>query len=380
VISASALALLAGSSASASADFVVDLLAGTDSNPLRVQSDGPDGWFSELRLAGAATGRLSPRAAWRASGVVSARGYESSSRDAGTEAGSGRLGLDLSLGPVERARGVLSLGLVGAVDRSTFTDRASGEVYVVEAEPATLPPTLVAIPDRFDAATVGAYVDADLRLGSRVAGFVASTIESVDFLEEYGDRTALDSLDYRALTLEPGLRIALHANATLRCSVAWTDLEYEEQAGLDASGEAIAGTTRSYRASEARLAVSLEPAARWALDVGVRGGPRRDAQAGYYDLDSIGAAIGVRHRPSWRTQLQLAASTRDVDYVRATVIDSTSAELRGSRADRVAGRFDYDVRRPTTVYGEVGVESIKNNDPVFAHDRRWIAIGLRYRP
>ncbi len=374
------MALLAGPAFAASADLVVDLVAGSDTNPLQMQNDGPNGLFSELRLAAGAGGRMGPRVGWRFSGTVAARAYASPVQDANTESGYARLGLDVSLGAADHQRGVLSLGLLGVVDRSTFTDRTTGGVYVVDSDPLTVPPTTVPIPDRFDSVTTGAFADANFRLGPRLAAFVASTLESVDFVEEYDDRTPLESLDYRAVTVEPGLRVALHPTATLRCSVALTDLDYAEQPALAVDGQPVPGATREYRSADLRVALTLAPFSRWSFDVGLRGGPRSDTQAGYYDLDALGASVGVTHRPSWRTQVQVAASTREVEYVRAPVTDSADGELRGSRVDRLAGRFDYDVRRPATLYAETGVERVENNDPVYAHDRSWLAVGLRYRP
>jgi len=373
-------ALLVGPTLAASADFAVDLVVGSDTNPLQVEDDGPNGLFSEIRMGAGASGRMSPRVGWRFSGAVAVRAYESSVEDAATEAGYGRLGLEWLLGSTTGRPGVLGFGIQAGVDRSTFTDRATGDVYVVDPDPITTPPTSIPIPNRFDAATAGAYVDANVRLGRRAGAFVTATMESTHFLESYEAETSLESLDYDVVTVEPGVRVALHSTAALRCSIALIALDYDEQPALASDGQPVPGTTREYRTTDLRVALSLAPFSRWSFDIGLRGGPRSDTQAGYYDLDTLGASVAMTHRPSWRTRLQLSASSRDVDYARAPVTSSPDGELRGSRVDRLAGRFDYDLRRPTTVYAETGVERVQNNDPVFAHDRSWLAVGIRYRP
>jgi hypothetical protein len=373
-------AALGHTDARADAALTIDVLAGVDTNPLEIQDDGPGGAYSEVRISTSGSVPLSPRSTLRLSGTVGARVYDSSVADAGRELGLGRIGFETTFGPIANRPVVLGIGVLGAIDRSTFTDPATGRVYTVDAEPATVPPTAVPIPRRFDSDTSGGFVDAHFRLGRRVSAFVASTIQSVDFVEEYGDRTALESLDYRLLVVEPGVRISLHQTAALRFSVASTDVEYDEQPAIDTSGVAVPGVSRAYRATDLHLALSLVPAARFRLDVDLRGGARTDAYAGYYDLDALGASIRASHRPNWRTRLELVASSRDVAYAHAAVTTSVEGRLRGSRADRFAGRVEYDLRRSTTLYTETGVENVDNNDAELAHGRSWLAVGLRYRP
>ncbi len=371
---------LRATGAAAEGSLAVDVVVGVDTNPLEMQSDGPNGAYSEVRVGAGAAVPLSQRLALRLAGSVAARAYGSSTADAGTTAGYGRAGVDCVLGPIERRPVVVGVGLLGAVDRSTFTDRATGRVYTVEAEPATAPQTAIAVPGRFDANTTGAFVDANVRLARRVSAFVSSTLESTDFVEEYGDRTALDSLDYRAWTVEPGVRLSVHRIAALRVSVAASGLTYDEQPALEDDGRPVAGVDRAYRGTDVRVALTVAPSARWAFDFGVRGGPRTDTYAGYYDLDALGTSLGATYRPSWRTRVELVASSRGVEYDHAPVATSPEGQLRGGRVDRFAGRLDFDLTRPTTLFAESGVERVDNNDALFAHDRSWLALGLRYRP
>jgi hypothetical protein len=366
--------------AAASGSLTVDLLAGIDTNPLEVEDDGPNGAYAEMRIGAGATVPLGQRVGLRLGGTIAARAYDTSTADAGTETGYGRVGFDCVIGRIDRRTVVLGVGLLGAVDRSTFTDRATGRVYTVEAEPATLPPTLVAVPGRFDANTTGAFLDVDARLSHRVHAFLSSTLESTDFVEEYDARTALDSLDYRAWTVEPGLRLAVSRIAALRVSLAASALAYESQPALERNGAPAPGVDRAYRGADLRLALSVSPWARWAFDLGLRGGPRTDTYAGYYDLAALGTSLGATYRPSWRTRFEIVASSRAVEYDHAPVTTSTDGELRGSRVDRLTGRLDYDLYRPTTLFAESGVERASNNDALYTHDRSWLALGLRYRP
>ena len=366
--------------AAASGSVTIDLLAGVDTNPLEIQDDGPNGAFSEIRIGAGTSVPLSQRVGFRLGGTVAARAYDSSTSNAGTETGYARLGFDCVVGPIDRRPVVVGVGLFGAVDRSTFTDRATGRVYTVEAEPASVPATLVAVPGRFDSNTAGAFLDLNFRLAPRVNAFVSSTLESADFVDEYGERTTLESLDYRAWTVEPGMRLSLNRISALRVSVAASGLSYDEQSALEPDGAPATGVDRAYRGADVRLTLSLAPWSRWAFDVGMRVGPRTDTYAGYYDLDALGTSLAATYRPSWRTRVEIVASSRSVEYDHAPVTSSTDGELRGSRVDRLAGRLDFDLYRPTTLFAESGVERVENNDVLFAHDRSWLALGLRYRP
>ena len=119
--------------------YNIRLVAGYDTNPLRVASyaDAPGGAFSQLRLHGGVSGHPAPKVSLFASGQAGTRVDESLTSDAGHDSGAVRAGVTF-LPRFAGQRLVFSLGGRYEIYRGTFTDSETGAVYEATVEPPTV--------------------------------------------------------------------------------------------------------------------------------------------------------------------------------------------------------------------------------------------------
>jgi len=363
------------------ASLAASLAYGFDDNPLLLADSAAAGSFAELTLGGSVDLALTPHVHGFLSGSGRVRNHESSLADADVASGDLRLGFRLTPNPWAFRGVVVSVGGLYGVRRATFIDRATGDVYEIERDPSTSPATTVDIPDRFDVNTLGAFLDVGFKLSERVRLRVNALLERAEYVENYAADTALQALDYRALTVEPGLFVKLHPRVAAGLSLVLTELGYDDQPALDGSGQAVADTTRQYDYRDLRLTLRVAPAARWSLEAGFRGGRRQDAFAGFYDFDSRVGYLTVSHQLLPRTRLQLHASSRELDYDHAEVAGSVEGELRASEVRRIVGRVDWRFRgRPELGwFGEGGSQRTNNTDSIYAYERAWVQTGMTYR-
>jgi hypothetical protein len=274
----------------------------------------------------------------------------------------------------------ISLGGRYGARRSTYRDRATGDIYEIEIDPPTNPPTYVPIPDRLDADVASGFLDLRWRPASRVQLSFDLLLERAEYAEEYGGSTTILPLDYRARTFEPGVQIRVHERVSLGLAVVWTELRYDEQLALDEQGQAVAGTQRRYDYTDYRLTLRVAPGRHWRVRAGLRGGGRDDLFAGYYDFDARTSFVSVDHRPAEKHRLQLYGSFRNMDYANAAVVPGDpSSELRGSDVRLYLGRWDWKFKPHVRFFTEGGVQRTDSQDPVFAYDRDWLLTGIQYR-
>jgi hypothetical protein len=360
--------------------LAVTFSAGYDTNPLKVMNDGPNGLFTQLELDAGVSFRLARPLQLSLDAEGRTRNYESDLSYGDHDAG--QAGLSLAITPYAANAKLVAISLGGryGARRSTYRDRATGDIYDVEIDPPTVPPTHVPIPDRLDADVASGFLDLRWRPASRVQLSFDLLLERAEYAEDYGGSTTLLPLDYRARTFEPGLQIRVHERASLGLAVVWTELRYDEQLALDGQGQAVAGTQRRYDYTDYRLTAQVAPGRQWRLRVGLRGGGRDDLYAGYYDFDARTSFVSVDHRPADNHRLQLYTSYRNLDYANAAVVPGDPAsEMRGNDVRLYLGRWDWKFKRHVRFFTEGGVQRTDSQDPVFAYDRDWLLTGIQYR-
>ncbi len=375
--------LLAGcacvSVAAESGEFRIRIGLGRDSNALRLNEAELDGLYAELNFVGAVHGSLNRKLGWFVDGSVSGRNYESDLSDADTISGGMRAGFGVTPNPYAYRRLSIAFGGQYNISRSTFVDRATGQVYEVTSAPLTTPTTTLAIPDRFDADSVGGFLEVNWKVHDRVRLFLNTSLEDARYSEDYTNGTFLHPLDYRRLTLEPGLFVRVHRMVGVGISAILSDLEYDENPALDENGFEIPGTTRQYEYADFSFSVRIAPGERVNLEVGVRGGTRDDTYAGYYDFDSQVSFIALNCQPGRRSRLQLYASMRELDYENAVVPGSPNGDFRASDVTRLVGRYEWRFHKSLGLFGESGAQKTKNSDPIYAYDRSWVLTGMTFR-
>lgn len=371
----------AGPAAAAEAlgEVRVRLGLGHDSNALRLHDAGPDGGYAELNVVGAMGRPINRKLRWFVDGNADGRRYESGLSDADALTGGLRAGLAATPNPFAYRRLTVAFGALYNVSRSTFVDRETGRVYEVTGNPLTDPPTTVAIPDRFDADSLGAFVELNWKVQERLRLFLNTSLEEARYRESYDAGTFLHPLDYRARTLEPGLFLRVHRIVGVGLSAVLSDLEYDENPALDESGFEIPGTRRHYEYSDLRFSLRVAPAKRLNLEIGVRGGTRDDTYAGYYDFASQVRYLSIDAEPGRRSRLQLFASRRDLDYGNAVVPGSPDGEFRASDVTRLVGRYEWRFGEHLGLFGEGGAQTTDNSDPLYAYDRSWVLTGMTFR-
>ena len=362
--------------------FGVDLAVGFDTNPLRIMADGPeapDGAFTQLRLNGGVVQYVGSGSttAFFVDGWAATRLDESATEDAGIDSGLLRAGLALSP-PFAGHRFVITAGGQFAAHRATFTDRATGLVYDAVIDPPTVPSTTIPIPERLDYDSAGAFLNLRWKQNTRWSFYLETSTNDTDYVEAYQTNTALERLDYGSVTFRPGMTVKLAEVATLSLSAGFTDLEYDYRPALDAAGDPVPGTRRSYEYTQYAATVKVDPVGPWSLNVGLTAGGRDDVQAGYYDSASGSGLLAVGRELGERNRLRFYATLRDVDYDQATVTGDPADPIRSSQEQRYAARFTHSFGERLRWYVEGGTQRTDSRDPVFAYDRDWVYIGIQY--
>ena len=368
-----------GATAEVQTDLDVTLALGYDSNPLRISGDGSNAAFADARVDGGLTVGSSRATQFFARGGLARRAHGGAS-NADTWGFGVRAGVS-TRPPALQGRGPLSLSAGGAYgeSRSTFTDRRTGGAYEVEVEGPGGAPSTVAVPDRFDSRTIGAFFNLRWRPAARTRVSLDLQLDRADFLKDYSD-AGLAPLDYRTLSVEPGVQYRVNDLVVLGAYVVLTHLDYDEQPAVGSDGMEVAGTRRRYRYAEHRLAVRVTPRRDLRIDFGARGGNRSDRYAGYYDYGSRVTYMAFDQKVSAADRLQVFASLTRLDYDRATLQTADDEQvLLGSRVRRLIGRYDRALRADLGVFVEVGSQHTGSPDPVFTHDREWMLTGIRFR-
>jgi hypothetical protein len=293
--------------------------------------------------------------------------------------GSGRATVGLQLAPRNAPRFLLAAGARYAAVRRNYTDRATGQIYEVRSNPDPDPPSTVEIGDRLDYDSNELFLNMRWRQNERLLLFVDSRFEQASFLESYANTTSLESLDFRAVTVEPGLSVQLHRVARLAFSVSRTELDYLDQSSLDAAGFRVVGQTRRYEYTRYRLSLSVKPARRWNFLIGARSADRDDAYAGYYDYGAISSFISIDRQIGSRATLRVYGSYSDLTYDNATVSGDPTEQLLDSEVRTVLVRFDRKFGRRTAWFVESGARRTDSHDPVFANDSDWVLGGVQFR-
>jgi len=359
--------------------YSVRLVAGYETNPLLVTKygDAPSGAFSQLRLHGGISGHPGSPVTLFASGYAGTRVYESPTSDAGYDSGALRAGVAF-LPRFAGQRLAFSLGGRYAIYRGTFTDNETGAVYAAIVDPTTLPPSTIPIPERLDHDSSGVFVKLRFKQSRRFSLSLDSMFDRTDYVNDYAELTDLSPLDYRSVRVKPGANFRVSNAVSLGMSVALTDLDYDDRPALDANGGAVSGTTRSYRYVNYSLAVSVRPADRWSLRVGLAGGERDDTYAGYYDYANASAFLAVDHEFGPKSRLHAYASILDTDYETATVTGDPTAGVLGSHEQHYLARFHRSLGKRASWFVEGGRRQRDNQDPVFTYDRDWLMTGIHF--
>ncbi|HKQ62007.1 MAG TPA: hypothetical protein VJS92_12010 [Candidatus Polarisedimenticolaceae bacterium] len=369
-------ALPAAAATDLEGELGVGLGLGYDSNPLRIMDDGSGGAFSELRFDGRLDLRTSRALKLFGTLEGQARAHGSDVSNADARDGELRLGAELAPNPQGHRPLVLAIGGSLGANRATFTDRSTGAPYAVAVGDGT---TTAEIPERFDADTAGAFLDVRWRVQRRTRLWLKTALERTDFVNDYREFPELGSLDYRGLSLEPGVLVQVNRLAAVGLSALVTDLDYVEQTALDADGAPVAGTRRQYRSLDWALSLRIVPQRGMNLRVGLRDGDREDTFAGFYDYSARGAYCSFDWAPGPKGKLALLASLRRVDYSHATVPGTTSGETLGSDTRRLVGRYDWQAPSGLGFYAEAGLQRSDNQDPLFTYGRNWMLTGIQYR-
>jgi hypothetical protein len=361
------------------ATYGVGVIAGFDSNPLLVADDGPSGAFTQLSLNGGVTRYMGEQSSTAVFGAarLATRTDESPTSRAGYDSGSARAGVAFS----PRFTGhrlVVSTGGRLSGYRGTFVDRATGRVYEAAVAPPTDPPATVPIADRLDFDSTGTFLNLRWKQGPKLTWSVETSWDRTDYIEDYAEKTDLDSLDSRAFTVRPGATFRVGGRTAVSFHVALSDLDYDDRPALDRIGNEVPDTRRAYRYTRYQLAVRVEPADAWHLNVGVDAGGREDTYAGYYDSETRSGYFALNRDLGRSSSLRLLAAMRDVQYDHATVTGDPADEIRSSDERRFVGRYVHSLAERLRWFVEGGVERTDSRDPVFAYDRDWVLTGIQF--
>jgi hypothetical protein len=346
--------------------FGITLLTGYETNPQQQTDDGASAVLGQLGVDGFYRRAVTDRLTLFADGTARDRRHESAADGADTASLDARAGA--SLAPLARLR--LLAGAEHSLYRATFLDRETGEVYEVDATP---------IPGRLDHDATGLFVNARWQHDRRWLFFLDTSLDEVRYVDDYAETTDLEPLDYRALRLEPGVSFAVTDTVQVLVSAGLTDLDYDEQSALDAEGDRVEGTRRSYRSTLLRARAKLEPWTRWKLYVGTSTSDRDDLHAGYYDYGAWSSYASVDRELGERGTLRLFTSRMQLDYANATVSADPEGPTRDSEISRLLARYEHDLLEPVGVFVELGSEQADSRDAAYSYDSDWLMAGIRYR-
>jgi hypothetical protein len=356
-------------------DWRFSLAAGHDSNPLKVVGEGDGAAYYSLHAGAGFDWKLGDSWTWFGDIDGMARIHDTGAGDADTVDGGVRAGL--AWRPGRRLQ--IRAGAGWEAYRSTFTDRATGDVYVVETDPPTIPASTVEIPDRFSHDTTRVFTQLSYKAGRRVRLSLDVDRNENRYVEDYSAATNLDPLDSTAVGVEPGVSVRISENVALRLSSGWVSVDYDALPALDAAGEPVPGTTRAYRYLAHRLVIAFDPFPGWDFNLGLGLTDRSDQAAGYYDYGAGAGYASVWRSLGERSRLGLYASVRNLTYDNATVFGDPASELRASDVRRYSCRFERRFGDTTRWFAEGGGQETDNTDPLFVYKRRWLAAGIDLR-
>lgn len=358
-------------------DYGVRVGLGVDSNPLEIRDDGSNSVYTALGLDAGVEKQISARLRLFSFGAVTTRFHEGRQSNADDLYGSVRGGMQFTPFAQQRGRLVLAVGGGYAVRDSTYTDRATGDVYLL---PSVLtPPDVVRIADRYDYDTTDAFARVSWKVAPRVRLSLRARLSRSSYGEDYTISTGLDSLDNRAFSLEPDVTFYVNDSLSVRFAAEITDLDYDDRSALGLDGLPVADTQREYHYARYRLQFRMIPADRWRLRFGLSHTNRDDTFVGYYDYDSQFGFLTVDRKLGESDTIRLHASISDLAYDRATVPGMSADDTRNNDVLRVVGRYSRKIREHLGWYAETGAERTDSRDPVYAYDRDWVETGIRFR-
>ncbi len=353
----------------------LELGQGHDSNPLELPSDQEGGFFTQVELDAGLDVELNPEVGLFVHADGTRRLYRSALSDGDYGWADARAGAAFT--PYHSGFRRLSVGLGGTYGsyRSTFIDPATGQVLLFGSDPNTA----IEIPDRFDFDSAGAFLDLRLRLHRSVLLFLDSRIERRDFVDKYDEVPALQSLDDRTLTVEPGARWLVGDRVTLEGSFVWMDRKYDHLHSLDQEAVEVPGTRREYRYKGLGLTLGIDPYQDWNISLGHRGTERDDRFAGYYDSEGTWSFLSVAYSLHERNHFLVYASRRTLHYDNATVDLESDGRVRGGEILQVLGRADRGLGDHFSVFFEAALIRTDDRDPIYVYDRDLARVGLRWK-
>ena len=354
-------------------DFNIGLNLGYDSNPHQLATNEPGGAFAELDLGFDVDVELGRSFDYFFE--IDGTAYQSDVDNANT-LGSG-LATGFAFTPYRQdgRRFTIAVGGILGMRRSTFVSHTTGEILEVMVDPLTSVP----IPDRFDSDTVGGFLDLELRLNRKVMLTLDTLVENRNYVEDYETLPGVDTLDYQRVTIEPGVRFNINGAMEIRVSLPITDREYDERPARDIDGIEVPGTIREYQYQALSVWFDIDAGGKWDFSIGLRGTDREDTFENYYDSMRLNASVRARREIGDNARLSLYGSLQDIDYDNATVLNEVAGEIRSSDRTRFRGRYERVLSSRIDLYVEAGTESEGNEDPVFAYDRTWTAVGLKFQ-
>jgi len=356
--------------------YGVTLVSGYDSNPLRVskEGNGSDGYFGQLRFDGQVSHAAASSLTLFVDGEVRGRFHESATSDADFGSGTARMGLAYS--PAALRKLVVGTGGRFTAYRTTYVDRADGEVYEVRSilDPSVTTP----IGDRLDFDAAELFLNLRWKQNEKFKLFLDTRLEETNYVEDYTATTYLEPLDFRSTTVEPGTSVQLHQAARLIFSVAYTALDYTEQSALDIDGYRVEDETRSYDFTRYRLTLRVTPSRHWSVWAGARSADRSDRYAGYYDYGSMSSYVSVDRTIGEKGKIRLYTSLSDLRYDNATVSGDLDGQTLDSEVRTVLTRYERDVREQARWFVEGGLRRADSKDPDFTYDSDWVLGGVRF--
>ena len=352
--------------------------AGHDSNPLRVQEDGPGAAYAETRVALAAQGDAGRRFAWTANVRGTRRDHEATAAYADTTFVGAESAAAFGILPSSPTRWVVRAGLRGASHRLTYVDRTTGGPVLTLTDPLD-PDSIVSLADRLDHDVAAAFVESRWRLSRRMRASVNVSRERMDFRDDYEGYSTIGRLDQRAWLVEPRLSWEPLDGFRIDGSYLVESREYDDLSAVDETGGSIDDTRRRYRQGAGRIAVVVRTSESWDLDAGVDRSSRRDRFAGYYDSRGWNAWASGSGSLGARFRGRLTWSRGALDYPNARVSSEPESGFRENAVTRLVGRVDRPLPRGFGVSLETGRQRAVNADAEFTYGRTWVQAGVRWQ-
>ena len=361
--------------------LAAELAYGYDSNPLELTdevpltSGSPSGaGFTQVSLDSRLSHQWTPRAGFFVAAAGRARSHGGSLEDADSSQGR----IEAGLGMVLLARGErrLSAALRASygMERSTFVDPATGEIYAISD-----PNSRLEIPDRFDADVTSLNLDLRLRASRSLLFMLDSGIQFSDYDDDYDRISTLEPLDDRTITLRPGARWQISPRVRLDVTAELGNVRYDELSALQEDATAATGTRRRYRSTGVRTALRIEPTEALSLSIGAGMSDRTDLHEGYYDSSGVISFLSAAWKPVERTRLSMHVSYSGFEYDRAVIDPATNGDSRGGDQLRAVAALERELHSRLVLFGEGGAVRSDNQDPLYSFDRNWALAGLRFQ-